>query len=292
MEYRNPQIPEGINTSRVHPLREFALLTFGALALIGVLAATLGYFGGQLGRWLVSVETEAEWGERLRAEMQDTATPAPLQHYLDGLAERVETAMPLPEGMHVKLLYSDEETVNAFATLGGTIILYRGLLERIPHENALVMLIAHENAHLKNRDPIVSLGSAIGIQAAVSLLLYGVDAAPLQQAGLFTQLAFSRDMESQADVAALQAVDAIYGHVSGAQDLFRVIQSERREQGDREPPAFFSTHPLDQKRIDTLARIASEHGWRSDQPTTPLPAQFKLWLQGGGAQDEGAQPVQ
>jgi beta-barrel assembly-enhancing protease len=284
MKYRNPHIPEGINTSRVHPLREFALLSLGALALIGVLAMVMGWFGGQLSRWLVSVDTEVAWGERLRAEFDGTRAAPSLQHYLDGLAAKVEEAMPLPEGMHVKLIYSDDETVNAFATLGGTIILYRGLLERIPHENALVMLIAHENAHLMRRDPIVSIGSAIGIQTAVSLLLYGNEASTLQQAGLFTQLAFSRDMESSADASALQALVSIYGHVSGAQDLFKAIQSERKELGDSEPPAFFSTHPLDQKRIQTLARIARDQGWRSDLPTTPLPAQFKAWLGGGEAQ--------
>ena len=140
------------------------------------------------------------------------------------------------------------------------------------------MLIAHETAHLAHRDPIVSVGSAIGIQTAVSLLLYGSSATPLQDAGLYTQLAFSRGMEEDADLAALQAVEAIYGHVNGADDLFRIIQSERREKGHGEPPAFLSTHPLDDKRIEAIGRMAREHGWRTDQPTTPLPAQFKSWL--------------
>ncbi len=279
MEYRNPPLPEGINTSKVHPLREFAVLSLGALALVAALAATLGYFGGQVSRWLVSVETEVRWGEGLRQKLADGKTPPPLQRYLDALAAKTEAAIPLPEGMHITLLYSDEETVNAFATLGGTLLLYRGLLEKIPHENALVMLIAHETAHLAHRDPIVSIGSAIGIQTAIALLFAGSDSTPLQNAGLFTQLAFSRDMEQEADVSALAAVHAIYGHVSGAADLFRVIQAERRDSGDGEPPAFLSTHPLDEKRIDELARIARERGWRTDLPTTPLPEPFHSWLQ-------------
>jgi predicted Zn-dependent protease len=223
MKYRNPTIPEGINTTQVHPLREFALLSLGALALIGVLAVTLGYFGGQLSRWLVSVETEMEWSQRLVEELDGPRTPQPLRSYLDGLGERISKVMALPEGMRVRMIYNDEETVNAFATLGGTILLYRGLLQKIPHENALVMLIAHEIAHVEHRDPIVSIGSAIGIQTAVSLLLTGTDATPLQDVGLFTQFAFSRDMEQDADMAALQAVADIYGHVSGADDLFQII---------------------------------------------------------------------
>lgn len=278
MKYRNPNIPEGINTSKVNPLREFALLSLGAFALVGVLTITLGYFGGHLSRWLISVETEAQWAQQLGDALDETDTPAPLGDYLDRLGERVAAVMAMPEGMPVKLIYSDEETVNAYATLGGTILLYRGLLKKIPHENALVMLIAHEFAHIRHRDPITSIGSGIGVQAILSLLLFNTDVAPLEEIGLFTQLAFSRDMEQSADMAALQAVVDIYSHASGADDLFRIFQAERSDQGSSESPAFLSTHPLDKKRIDAIALIAQERGWRSDMPTTPLPAQFEMWL--------------
>jgi predicted Zn-dependent protease len=282
MEYRNPPLPEGINTSKVHPLREFALLSLAALVLVGALAVGLGYFGGQLSRRLISVETETAWADSWLQEFDGGRTPPSLRRYIDGLGEKVQAAMALPEGMRVKLVYCDDDTVNAFATLGGTIILHRGLLKKIPHENALVMLVSHELAHIKSRDPIVSFGNAIGIQAVLSLFL-NTDATPLQEAGRFTRLSFSRDMEQAADVAALQTVAGLYGHVSGAEDLFRIIRSHRRKNGDREPPAFLDSHPLDQARIDAIERIARERGWRSDLPTTPLPAQFKSWLDVGAA---------
>ena len=280
MKYRNPTLPEDINTSKVHPLREFVVLSLGALALVAALAVTLGYFGGQLSRWLVSVETETQWAEGLQDKLDETETPAPLRSYLDSLGDRVRSVTALPAGMQLKLIYNDDEAVNAFATLGGTVLIYRGLLEKIPHENALVMLIAHESAHLEHRDPIVSIGSAIGIQTAIALLFSSSDVTPLQDVGLYTQLAFSRDMEQDADMTALQALVDIYGHVSGADDLFKIIQSERREMGNAEPPAFLNTHPLDEQRIDNIRHVARERGWRSDLPTTPLPEQFKAWLAG------------
>lgn len=280
MKYRNPTIPEGINTSKIHPLREFFVLSVGALLLIGLIALTLGYFGGQISRWMISVETERKWSESLLEELDVAESPQQLQDYLYKLGNRVETVMALPDGMHVNLIYRDEKTVNAFATLGGTILLYRGLLEKIPHENALVMLIAHEVSHIKKRDPIVSIGNAIGIQTAVSLLLSGSDISALQNVGVFTQFAFSRDMERDADRAALKALVDIYGHASGAGDLFRVIQSERREGGDSEPPAFLSTHPLDKSRIESIELIAREQGWQTDQPLSMLPEEFSEWLEG------------
>lgn len=278
MEYRNPTIPEGINTSRTHPLREFAVLTLGALALVALLAVTLGHLGGQISRWLVSVETELAWGQSIRESLSGDATSPPLQHYLDGLKTRIEAAMPQSAELPVTLLYSSEDTVNAFATLGGTVVLYRGLLEKLPHENALLMLIAHEIAHVRHRDPIVGIGNALGIQSAVALLFTDIDASPLNNAGLYTQLAFTRDMEQDADLAALQALMSIQGHVSGAADLFHALQEERRGRGTGEQPAFFSTHPLDEQRIASIARVAREQGWADDRTTTPLPAGFKNWL--------------
>jgi predicted Zn-dependent protease len=262
------------------------VLTLGALALVGALALSLGYFGGQFSRWLISVETEVRWAEDLQQKLEATDTHAPLRSYLDSLGERVGSVMALPAGMNLKLIYSDDETVNAFATLGGTILIYRGLLRKIPHENALVMLIAHEVAHLERRDPIVSIGSAIGIQTALTLVFSTSEITPLQDVGLYTQFAFSRDMERHADKAALQALAELYGHVSGADDLFKVIQSERREKGNAEPPAFLNTHPLDAERIEDIARMARERGWRTDRPTIALPVQFKEWLDGDAAKSE------
>ncbi|MCU7875334.1 MAG: M48 family metallopeptidase [Candidatus Thiodiazotropha sp. (ex Lucinoma borealis)] len=278
MKYRNPTLPEGINTSKTHPLREFLLLSLGALALISILVVTLGYFGGQLSRWLVSIETENEWAERWMEPYEDNETPPPLRSYLDSIGDKMQVALTLPEGMRIHLIYNNDDTVNAYATLGGRITLYRGLLEKIPHENALAMLIAHEIAHVESRDPIVSIGSSVGILTALSLLLSSTDISPLQETGLLTQLAFSRDMEEDADTAALQAVADVYGHVSGADGLFRIIQAEHSGNDSDEPPAFLSTHPLDEKRIEAIKHIAHKKGWRLDLPTTPLPAQFKAWI--------------
>lgn len=278
MKYRNPTLPEGINTSRNHPLREFALLSLGAMVLLGAAAMALGHFAGQLSRWLISPETEARWVEQGREQFDQDAAPAPLRRYLDGLCEKVQAVMESPGGMRVRLRYIDDDTVNAFATLGGTLILHRGLLELMPHENALVMLIAHETAHIRFRDPIVSAGNAIGIQAALSLLFSDNDAVPLQLTGQFTQLSFSRDMEERADQSALQAVSAIYGHINGTGDLFRILHAKLAASGDREPPLLFNTHPLGAERIESLNRLAERNGWRSDRPTTPLPAEFQTWF--------------
>ncbi|MCB1723150.1 MAG: M48 family metallopeptidase [Chromatiaceae bacterium] len=274
MKYSNPQIPEGINTTDRHPLREFLLLAGGALVLVLLLAWLVGGFGGRLAR-LLPFESE----ERLvPTDMLSGDAGPPLQYYLDDLAERVSSALDLPAGMQVRVHASGDDTFNAFATLGGHVLLFRGLLEALPNENALVMLMAHEIAHVRHRDPIVSIGRGAAIQLVVGLLFGDPNLAALGRAGIYTQLHFNRDMERSADADALRAVYAIYGHVAGAADLFSLIQQKRRHAGRGEPPAIFSSHPLDRQRLDAIADSVRQNGWADTGKVTPLPDAYPTWM--------------
>lgn len=274
MKYSNPQIPEGINVSDRHPLKELAILLGGAVLLIVVLSWILAEFGGRLAR-LVPFEQELSMAPEA---LLSSDAPPPLQDYLDGLAKRITAQLDMPPEMAVKLHLSGGDTVNAFATLGGNVLLFRGLLEKLPNENALVMLLAHEIAHVQHRDPIAGVGQAAAVQTLLSLLIGNSDLSIFGSAGLHTQLRFSRDMERDADTAALRTVYGMYGHLAGANDLFSAIQEERKRTGNGEPPAFFNSHPLDQERLDAIAATARANGWPVDGEITPLPAQFAEWL--------------
>ena len=41
MEYSNPELPEGINTSKENPLKEFFILTLGLLAVVFIVISAL-----------------------------------------------------------------------------------------------------------------------------------------------------------------------------------------------------------------------------------------------------------
>ncbi|MGB5568464.1 MAG: M48 family metalloprotease, partial [Sedimenticolaceae bacterium] len=140
MKYRNPPIPEGINVSDRHPLRELLSLAGGALVLLVLLSWLMGQFGGRLARLL---PFEHEVALAPVSMLRSDAGPE-LQAYLERLSTRVSEQLDLPSGMQIHLNLDGGDTFNAFATLGGNIVLYRGLLECLPHENALVMLLAHE----------------------------------------------------------------------------------------------------------------------------------------------------
>ena len=207
----------------------------------------------------------------------DDATTA----YLQQLAARLAAAQNLPQDMKITVHYVDEDTINAFATLGGHIVVFRGLLEKIPDENTLAMVISHEIAHIQHRHPIMSLGRGLVVGLALAALtgLSDIDIAGdvLGEAGLLTVLKFSREQELEADRTALAALAKVYGHIGGANELFKMFQ-DVAVSGNR-PPQLLSSHPHTERRIEAINTLAATYGWRSDGTSTPLPEPVERRLQ-------------
>jgi Zn-dependent protease with chaperone function len=279
VKYEHREIPEGINVTQVHPLRELAVLLGGAAIIIVALVFALSLSAGQLARH-IPFDLERD----LSSFAVEPGDNSEIEAYLEQVKTKVIEHMELPEGMTIHLHYSDDDTLNAFATLGGHIVLFRGLLEKLPNENSLAMLLAHEIAHVKHRDPIVSVTRGMTVSAVLGLLFGFSELDVLGNAGLYTMLHFSREMESEADKAALAAVHGIYGHTRGADDLFHIIQAYRKEQGESEGLEFLQTHPLDQNRIDAAGAQARKNLWSGDGETTPIPAGFLAALSADGSE--------
>jgi beta-barrel assembly-enhancing protease len=265
VRYENPELPEGINNSDTRPLATFLRLSGALLLLCAVLGGTLVLLADRLVP-LVPFRYEKAVAEG--AVVRDPAD-APIENYLQELAGRLARAQPLPPDISVQVHYSGGAMVNAFATLGGHVVIYQGLLETVPDENALAMVLAHEIAH---RHPIASAGRAAALGFA--LMLIGADSgasvvqSAVSQGGALTMLSFSRSQESEADATALEAVYRTYGHVGGADAFFRAML---KRAGAASPPAFLSSHPLTAGRIEALAAHAAQRGWKADGARTPLP---------------------
>ena len=271
MEYSNPKLPEGINTTREHPLKEFAVLSAGILLVIVVVVTALAFSADLLARRI-----PFSYEQAMVSSYPGSAPPAhPADEILQPLALRIAEVMELPEEMTITVHYQDSETVNAAATVGGHIVLFRGLVSELPSENALAMVMAHEIAHIKQRHPIRSLGRGAVLWLSLMAVL-GVEggdftSSAMTGAGILTLLTFSRSQELEADREALAAVDTLYGHTAGALDLYQVLL-ERSHGSAEELPAFLSTHPLTHDRIRELEAIQKDQGWSTTGITKPLPA--------------------
>jgi predicted Zn-dependent protease len=212
---------------------------------------------------------------RLAEQWPDTAiSSSTTEDYLQGLMDRLITHMELPAGMTITVHYSDDEVLNAFATLGGHVIVHRGLLEQMPSENALAMVLAHEAAHIKLRHPIISMGRGVVIgMALTSLSGFGGDQLLSQflgTASMMTLMTFSREQEREADRLGLAAIAAEYGHVADATTVYQRFL-EKSDRLEKFSPEFISTHPLSSKRIQQVKTQARNEHWPDSGALTPLP---------------------
>ena len=275
MQYENPPVDHAVNVSRESVPAEFLRLVAG-LAIIVVAIAAVLYFGGSWMARRVPFEAErALVGDRVLGidDFGGTVerTPAVLRQeaYLQRLADRLASNMQVSKDMELHVHLAESDVPNAFAMLGGHIVVTRGLYRRMPNENALAMVLAHEVAHIRARDPI----SAIGGGAAVGLtlaLISGDASALVPQVGQLVSLGYSRGAESDADDAALEGLRRTYGHAHGADGAFDALFAYRRESGFPNVPTLLSTHPADTARLAHMHAAANA----SRGATTPLPATY------------------
>jgi beta-barrel assembly-enhancing protease len=273
LENRLP--PEDLLQRDEHPLRELAWLlaaSLGALAVVVVLT-------GLAARWLapqVPFAHEVALAERLVDAPAPTDPATEARHAaLQALADRVSAHMNLPAGMQVVVTDVASEDINAYATLGGRIRVFHGLLRRLDSEEALAALLAHEIAHVKHRHVVAGMGHGLAVVLLVSVVTPdGAAQAAQSLLGNATQLAllgYSREAERQADAEALQASLAMDGHAEGLARLFATLPKSEVPAG----AAWLRSHPETTERLALLQAATAARGasWRG--PATPLPAALR-----------------
>jgi Zn-dependent protease with chaperone function len=271
-EYANPEVPHEVNVSETTPVRDFFRLTAG-LCLIAAAVALGVFFAARWWAPYIPFRYETWLSDVvIKAALKDDALSpceAAGARALQTLADELAAKMALPEGMAIRVHFSADKLPNAFATLGGNIVINKGLLESVHSENALAMVVAHEIGHIKYRDPIVSLGGGVAVAVLFSAAIGGSDGGALVGwvIGL-TQMSFSRDQEARADKEALAALQGYYGYTNGADEFFDYITREYPKLSRM--PAFVSTHPTPPSRLQSIRESFSP------APQTPKPLPHAL----------------
>lgn len=277
MKLENRLPAEGINATHDNPLKEFVWLIVGGVTVLVLLTAAIGWGAG----WIaprIPYKYEAQLAGNLSLSAPPTdATLRAAQAELQALADRLARHMQLPAGMQVRVGFRDDKVVNAFATVGGHTVFFRGLIGKLDSEDAVAMVMAHELAHLKYRHPAQALGRGLGVGIVLSVVSseLGQSAAGgvLSQAGVTTLMAFNREQEREADDEALRVLAAEYGHVGGALDLFNVflrLPAESRAAGAAQIE-FLRTHPLTASRAEAVRAWAQPRAVALDGARRPLP---------------------
>ena len=214
---------------------------------------------------------------------------AEIKTYLAELAETLSHEMALPEDYTLSVHYIDSNIINAFAMLGGHVFITRGLLDALESENSLSLVMAHEIAHVKHRDPLAGMGRGLAIQLILSFITgqSGSGSTLAASGGELGLLHFSREQESAADVVGMRALHGLYGHVQGAGGLFELLIDDMSSEDEKEVynarmrdveealQGWLSTHPELADRLQAMNDLSERENWPTQGELTPLPAWLK-----------------
>lgn len=215
---------------------------------------------------LISDAQELEIGRQVKAEIEkepnfryveDQAISAYVNELATPILQAANEVRRVPWKVYV---IDDPNMVNAFATPGGYIYVYTGLILAADSDAEIAGVMGHEAAHVTERHSARALVNAYGIQAVTDLAL-GNNPGLLGQisstiAGQGLMLANSRSAENEADRAGAHFSNAGGYDPRGLATFFEKLKAE---QGST-PAAltFLSTHPDPGDRVQNVNRIIQE----------------------------------
>ncbi|MFP2926633.1 M48 family metallopeptidase [Pyxidicoccus sp. 3LG] len=231
---------------------------------------------------LISDEQEEQLGKEVKQELETKEKIKYVQDqsivdYVRDLSTPVlKQANKDRKGVKWKInVIDDPKTVNAFATPGGYLYVYTGLILAADTEAELVGVMAHEAGHVVGRHSARAMVNQMGIQTVTAAALgqnpNAVAAIAAQLVGGGTMLAHGRGEETEAD-----EYGARYSSGAGydPRGLITFFEKLQKQQGDS--PGFMkwlSTHPANKDRIANLQKIIAQQNLRgSNNSPGGLPA--------------------
>ncbi len=172
-----------------------------------------------------------------------------------------------------------DESVNAFALVGGHIGVHSGLITLTQSESELAGVMAHEIAHILQRHQARTMAGASKTQwtslAALALAILAargnssqsgqITEAAIASAGALqmqNQIDYTRDHEREADRVGLTMMERAGFDPRGMANFFERMLRTNRLNEYKGAPSYLRTHPLTTERIadiqDRLDRLSSK----------------------------------
>ena len=211
--------------------------------------------------------------------LRDAETETLLRNFADPLFR----AAGIDPGL-VRILLVRDDAINSFVTTGNRMVLFSGMIHASTDASEVVGVIAHETGHIFEGH-LVLLPEALRnayIEAIAGMLIAAAAGIASGNAGAGVggalasehiatrnMLAFTRDMEAQADAAAMHFLDTLHWSARGFLELLNKLKDEESLISANQDP-YIQTHPLTQDRIDYVAHHVATSPWSNAK----LPAGF------------------
>ena len=206
----------------------------------------------------ISTEQEVEIGRGVAATVAGHYTlsrDSTLNRYVNLVGNAVAAADPRPDVIY-RFAVLDSDEVNAFAAPGGYVFVTRGALALMEDESMLAGVLAHEVAHVNQKDVVEEIQDRARTEIAVTETTERINLtgeAYIEQAvGLGTNVLFlglGREDEIEADTIGMRmASDTGYDRAG----LERFIERLDEHSDDESLSLLEKTHPDPDDRLDAL----------------------------------------
>lgn len=263
----------------------FSLKKSIAFALIFLFGTVAMYFYGVpffSHRFVEVLPTsyDAEWGNQIYEYMVDDLK---IDTVATETVQEMWRTMDYSSEYPVKITVVKNGMVNAFALPGGNIVIFTGLLNKMDTKEELFALIGHELGHVELRHSTKSLVESIAGYAVISVFLNdinGVTAVITENLHQFHQLAYSRDMERDADKFGLDFLEKQHMDAQGMITLFEKLESSHDEVDEyTESLSLLMTHPATSERIKVSKELLEKQNFdENSRDKAKDEIQEKLWL--------------
>lgn len=171
-----------------------------------------------------------------------------VNRYVNQIGQRLAAASERPN-IPYTFQVVDDDSINAFATMGGFVYVNKGLLKAADNEAQLASVLAHEIGHITSRHSLAQMRQRAIAGGVASVA--GLDRNVAAQIGvdLAIQRPTSRKDEFQADQKGLKTL----GRAGYAQSAMIAFMEKLLKQGGS-IPTFLSDHPATRDRIAALKR--------------------------------------
>lgn len=204
----------------------------------------------------LSDQQEVELGRQINQELvtQVRLYQNPrITRYVEQIGQRLAAQSDRPNLPYTFQVVEDD-SINAFATMGGFVYVHTGLMKVAENEAELASVIAHEIGHVTGRHAIEQMRQQAIAQGVLTAA--GLDDRRAVQIGVELALRRpnSREDEFEADSLGL-ATHRKAGYAPSAVVSF--MQKLQQQQG-RNFPSFLSTHPATGDRVEVLQAKVDE----------------------------------
>lgn len=213
-----------------------------------------------------------------------------LQAYINRIGQRLAKASDRPD-IEYTFTVIDDQNINAFALPGGYIYINRGLMVYLDNEEELAAVLSHEIGHVTARHAVRQKSAAATNEGLAQVVGVFTRNADLYQAsrmyGTEIVRGYGRDMELEAD-----GFGAEYLHNAGYDpnamlDVIGVLKDQETYQRARAKETgrsyqsyhgLYSTHPRNDKRLQTVVRAAAELEPKDPEPVDST--EFRKYTEG------------